>query len=334
MNQLLIVNSQKAINAKADITGANVTPNDLSNLAEGAITFFELGGAAPLAAAPTKDFAIALGRKGRNVPFIIPEVDLSTLSVTKTLPSKGVKFNAVLTPATGNAISGANYSIVVIKLGTVPNERNMFSVSTFVPKDVTKTNIAVFKELGKQLKNKAGGLLNVNVTLNDTTGVITVAGVSNEDGWTVKFGDEGFGVVSSKATASGVTTETYTDGSTAAITPAKIAVGDKAFISDLAQKCAGGKGFNLLDQESQYIYPGYPEAVEDLVPNDSGTDGVSTAGYAIYTLRFATGRKAGKQTDERVWQNVFVAVPITASSYSTIDTILSDAKDDDQAEKD
>lgn len=56
MKQLLIVNSQKAINAKADANGAAVTPYDLSNLAEGAITFFELGASTLLAAAPYKEF--------------------------------------------------------------------------------------------------------------------------------------------------------------------------------------------------------------------------------------------------------------------------------------
>ena len=53
MKQLLIVNSAKALNAKKDSNGANVTPLDLSNIAEGAIGFFELGGSTMLSAVLT-----------------------------------------------------------------------------------------------------------------------------------------------------------------------------------------------------------------------------------------------------------------------------------------
>lgn len=334
MNQLLIVNSQKAINAKAVAGGDNVTAFNFSNLAKGAISFFELGASTLLSAAPTKNFGIALGGGENVLPFMIPEVDLSTLSVVKALPTAGNPFSAVITPASSNAAAGKSYSIILIKRGTVPNERNKYTVSTFVPKDVTKTNIAVFKELGKQLKEKVeGACLDVTVAVNASTGVITVTGTNTSTDWVVKLGDDGFGVVASDSRSGAVLTETYADGSSVATTQAVITVGDKAYVQALAQKCAAGKGFTNTDLESQHIYTGYPEAVEDLVPNTSGTGGASTAGYAIYTLRFATGRVAGKQTDERIWQNVYIAVPITNASFSTIDAILCDAKSDDQAVK-
>ena len=78
MRQILIVNSGKALNA----TGA--TPKDLSKLDAGAILFHELESDVTLSAAPTKNFAIALGRKNGQLPFIIPEVDIETLSVVKS----------------------------------------------------------------------------------------------------------------------------------------------------------------------------------------------------------------------------------------------------------
>ena len=103
-------------------------------------------------------------------------------------------------------------------------------------------------------------------------------------------------------------------------------IGDKAYIQDLASRCAAGKGYNLLGDDGKEIYPGYPEDVEDLVPNTSGSSGASTAGYAIYNLHFATRRLAGKQLNELVWQYVHIAVPITNSSYATFDTILPEGK--------
>lgn len=308
MKQLLIVNSQKAINAKADGTGPNVTPFDLSNLAEGAITFFELDASTPLAAAPTKNFGIALGR-GSNMPaFVIPEVDLDTLDVVKTLPSAGAKFSVTFTMPT--TVVGKEYTVILVKKGTVPNERNIFTTS-IVAKSTTAATEAT--ALAKYINNKANDLFNVKATVS--TAAITITAQDDAD-YEIKFADA------------------LTGTATTALTQAKKAIGDKAYVADLAQRCAAGKGFNLLDQESRDIYPGFPEAVEDLVPNASGTGGVSTAGYAIYSLHFATGRAAGKQVDERVWQYVHIAVPITGSAYSTIDTILGDAKSDDEAEKD
>ena len=308
MKQLLIVNSQKAINAKADGTGPNVTPFDLSNLAEGAITFFELDASTPLAAAPTKNFGIALGR-GSNMPaFVIPEVDLDTLDVVKTLPSAGAKFSATFTMPT--TVAGKEYTVILVKKGTVPNERNIFTTS-IVAKSTTAATEAT--ALAKYINNKANDLFNVKATVSSAAVTITA---QDDADYEIKFADA------------------LTGTATTALTQAKKAIGDKAYVADLAQRCAAGKGFNLLDQESRDIYPGFPEAVEDLVPNASGTGGVSTAGYAIYSLHFATGRAAGKQVDERVWQYVHIAVPITGSAYSTIDTILGDAKADDEAEKD
>ena len=308
MNQLLIVNSTKALTAKKDSAGAYATPFDLSNLAEGAITFFELGESSVLSAAPTKNFAIALGKAGNNRTMVIPEVDLDTLEVVKALPAVGTKFTATFTMPT--TVVGKEYGIILVKKGVVTHERNLFSTS-IVAKTATAATEAT--ALRKAINDKANELFNVTASGTSTTVTIT----ANDDAdYEIKFVDE----------LAGTTTTSLTN--------AKPAIGDKKFVEALAQKCAGNKGFTLLDQESRDIYPGYPETVEDLVPNTSGTDGASTAGYAIYSLHFATGRKAGKQVDERVWQYVYIAVPVNAPSYSSVDTILCGAKNNDQAEKD
>lgn len=300
MNQLLIVNSQKALNAKADAGGANVTPYDLSNLAVGAATFFELGASSVLAAAASKNFAVALGR-GANMPaFVIPEIDIDTLEITKALPKAGTKFSATFTFPT--PVVGKEYTVIMVKKGVVPNERNLFTTSIVAG---TTTAATEGGKLVNAINAKANDIFNVTASIS--TAAITIAANDNTD-WEIKFGDALFGT------------------STSSLTHFTPTIGDKAYIQALAQKCAAGKGFNLLDQASKDLYPGYPEAVEDLVPNTSGDQGISTAGYAIYSLHFATGRKSGKQVDERVWQYVYIAVPITNSSYSTFNAILPEGK--------
>ena len=298
MKQLLIVNSQKALNAKAG--GGSVTAYDLNGLDVGAIAFFELGGTSLLSAAPTKNFGIALGRGANKPAFVIPEVDIDTLEIVKAAPAKGATFSASFTMPT--TVVGKEYTVILIKKGTVAHERSMFTTSIVAGTTTASTEATAMR---KAINDKANELFNVTASGSSTTVTIT----ANDDAdYEIKLVDALAGT------------------STSSLTHAKPAIGDKKFIQALARQCAAGKGFNLLDGESIDLYSGYPEAVEDLVPNDSGSDGVSTAGYELISLHFATGRKSGKQVDERVWQYVHIALPITNSSYSTISGILPEGK--------
>lgn len=295
MKQLLIVNSKKALNAKKSSTGAEVTPYDFSNLAEGAVSFFELGGSAVLAKAATKNFGIALGRSGDVMPFIIPEIDINTLSITVTQPSAGQKFKAEITIP--NPVAGNNYSLVLVKKGTVVNERFKFSATEFVPAGASMTAAAMATSLGNQFKNYASnGTLDINVTVSSAK--ITIESNNYTDQYELVASDSLHGV--------DVTT-----------TPSKPNIGDKNYIETLAQQCTAGKGFNYLARESRDIYPGYPEPVEEIAQDD-----IATKGYVVFNLRFATKREAGKTMDEAVWQYVHVAVPKDNTSYSTIVAIL------------
>ena len=295
MKQLLIVNSKKALNAKKSSTGAEVTPYDFSNLAEGAVSFFELGGSAVLAKAATKNFGIALGRSGDVMPFIIPEIDINTLSITVTQPSAGQKFKAEITIP--NPVAGNNYSLVLVKKGTVVNERFKFSATEFVPAGASMTAAAMATSLGNQFKNYANnGTLDINVTVSSAK--ITIESNNYTDQYELVASDSLHGV--------DVTT-----------TPSKPNIGDKNYIETLAQQCTAGKGFNYLARESRDIYPGYPEPVEEIAQDD-----IATKGYVVFNLRFATKREAGKTMDEAVWQYVHVAVPKDNTSYSTIAAML------------
>lgn len=297
MKQLLIVKSSAALNGGKDY------PTDLSGMTDGAIGFFELGGSAWLSAPATKNFGIALGRGSNNAPFIIPEVDIDTLEIVEAVPMKGTPYAASITipSATGKV----NYTLVLVKLGTgINGERNKWTQSVFVPAGKTMTAADIAQKLrdGFQAMVDAG---EIDVTVGGTSAAVTITGKIG-DGWKLVASDDLYGTSVTETTV-GVPS-----------------VGDKEFIQNIAQQCAAGKGFTNTDLESQHIYPGYPEAIEDFELNTSGSGGVSTAGYSLITLRFATGRAAGKQTDERVWQYVHIAVPLnlTGSGYAAIKAIL------------
>ena len=295
MKQLLIVNSAKALNAKKDSNGANVTPLDLSNIAEGAIGFFELGGSTMLSAAPTKNFGIVLGRKGSVMPFVFSEVDITTLDITVAQPKAGTKFQAEITIPTPEA--GKNYGLTLVKKGTVVNERYKYSVTDFVPAGGSKTAANIAKSLGDQLKAYTEtGQLDITVTV--ASAKITVKSNNYEDQFELKATDSLYGVT--------ITT-----------TEAEPNIGDAAYIKKLAKQCAAGKGFVYTSQASKDIYPGYPEVIEEIAQAD-----IATKGYVVFNLRFATKRESGKTSDEQVWQYVHIAVPKNNSSYSTIAAIL------------
>lgn len=310
MRQLLIVKEQGADNSILNygLTDANV--NDLSGLADGAISFFELGSDTALtSSAPTKNFAIALGRPNGQHPFIIPEVDVDTLSVVKALPFKGATFSVVFTVPT--TTPGDEYTLRFFKKGVVPHERNSWTVGV-----VASTNNASYQEAAAfktAMDNKVNDKFPFTTTRSNGQLTITCDNIGED--WEV-VGVDGL------------------SGTSLTIVHAEKPIGDKADIQRLASFCAAGKGFYHTAAEGREFIPGYPEPVVDYTLNDSGanrngtdtTNGkYSTTGYAVYTLRFKVGRDASKTRDERVWQNVYIAVPVT--KISAIDNILTDVKE-------
>lgn len=301
MKQLLIVNSAKALNA---YVSSAATPYNLATLDAGAIAFYELDASTLLdgSAAPTKNFAIALGKGANLPPVLIPEVDIETLEITKALPVLGTVFTGSFTMPT--TVVGKEYTVIVTKLGTVPNERNTYTFGIAAGSTTAATEAAALETAATKKINAMG--LPLSITASDST--VTVAGTRVGDQWAVTLAD-GLASVSFSGT------------------PAKQTIGDKAYVAKLAQQCAAGKGFNYTDQASKDLYPGYPEAVEDLTPNNT-TQGSSTTGYALFSLHFATKRKSGKTGDELVWQYVHIAVPVTmaSSGLSKVATILPEGK--------
>lgn len=304
MKQLLIVKKSAAYNAKLDGGGSSATPFDLSNLGEGALVMFELDATSVLAAGtpPAKSFAMALGRPNNSPAFLIPEVDIDSLTVTKALPTQGAKYHGEITIPSPSA--GKTYTLMLVKKGTVPHERNTWTATETLPTGSSMTAAQLATKLGNYFKEFANsGSFNITVTI--TSAKIEIDGTVNGEDFVLKAADD-------------------LAGTSVTNNAAKKAIGDKAYIQDLASQCAAGKGYNYVDGDGKDIYPGYPEPVEDLTPN-SATPGSSTEGYAIFTLRFAVPRASAKTRDEVVNQVVHVAVPVSNSSYSNIAAMFEGA---------
>lgn len=276
MKQILIVKSGTTLNSGV------TTGNDLSGLKDGAITFFNLDDNSLLAATPTKKFGIALGRPNGQLPFIIPEVDFSTLKVTKAVYAAGNKFKGEFTMPT--TVAGKEYTIRMFKKGTVPHERNAFTIG-IVAKDTSAANAAT--AMAKAINERVSDIFNVKATV--ATAKVTIDALDELD-WNIVGVDE---LANTSIT----------------LTPFNKAIGDKAYVEDLASRCAAGKGFRDTLPYGHTTMPGYPEPVEDIQ-------------YNLYTLRFAVGREAGKTRDERVYQVVHIAVPKPGSGDDIVNAIL------------
>ena len=297
MKQLLIVNSGKALK-----TGV---ADDLTVLDAGQIGFFNLkpdasggneGKVMFFNTKPTANFGIALGR-GANFPaFVIPEVDVNTLSVNFAAPAAGRVFKTKFTFPT--PVVGKEYGVLISKKGVLPNERSNWYTSI-----VAKTTTAATEAtaLVNAIKAKTNDMF--PVTASNASAVVTIEGLNIGEGWAVQLVDNLAGIA--------FTTNFPEE--------AKPNIGDTAYVLDLAQRCAADKGFVYLDQASKDIYPGYPETVEQIAQAD-----IATKGYTIFNLHFATKRDSGKTGDEQVWQYVHIAVPTDNASLATIKTILGE----------
>lgn len=269
MKQLLIVKSTSALN------GGATAPTDLSSMTKGSIGFFELDDYATwLAAAASKNFAIALGGGDKSNAFLIPEVDYSSLTVVKTLPQTGAA--KVVTFTMPAPVKGKDYTVIIVKKGCVFNERTNWT------SNITATSTTAATEAANLVKaiNNNSEMHGVVASSSSTT--VTLTGTLAND-FEVRLADE---LASTKVTTA---------------TPFTQSTGQAADIKELALACAAGKGFNDLYENASEMYPGFPENVEDTP-------------YVVYTLRFKVGRSASKQRDEQVYQIVHIAVPSTTAT--------------------
>ena len=256
---------------------------DLTTVPEGTIALFSLADGTLLTKAPTANFSLAVGRATGKMPLMFPEIDVKSLTVTKATYEAGATFTAKITVPTPT--KGTQYTVVVTKKGTVFNERNNWSFTT-----MATTTIAA--DVAKQIVTQINGnKYQLGVSASYSGGAITITALEKGKDYEVLGADGLMGV-------------SLTD-----VTHGKKAVCDKAYIKDLASRCAAGKGFNDTYVDGDSVYPGYPEVVDE----DK---------YVLYTLRFAVPRVASKQRDEVVYQLVHIAVPVGSDAITTLDTIF------------
>lgn len=270
----------------------NVAPNttvvgtrDFRKLKLGSICIYELGEASPLTTAASKNFAIATGRDVDSTAFLIPEVDVKSLTVVKSSNSPFVGFLREVTMPS-NITVGSEYTLIFAKKGVVFNERSNWTVSV-VAKTTNVTDLA--NQVMDAINNNPNIVANVSFASNK----LTITGTNPDYDYNVVLG-EGF-------------VKTPTDKNT----PTKQPILDKAYVEDLALSCAAGKGFNLTAENAHELYPGFPESIED-------------TSYIMYTLRFAVPRAAAKQRDEVVYQIVHIVVTKANTTTQTyLDTVFA-----------
>ena len=259
---------------------------DLTTVPEGAIAIFTPSNGDVVSTNITEvgeNVAIACGRGANKMPIYIPEVDVKTLTVTKSGYQEGKKFTATITVPTTE--KGMEYTVIIAKVGTVFNERNKWSFDALAKSDVAAD---VAKEIEKKINaNKE----NLGVTAEATGGNIVITATEAGPDYEV-IGAEGL---------MGIAPTSVTHGAKAIL--------DKAFVQDLASRCAAGKGFNDTYCDGDSIYPGYPEVVD-------------ADQYVMWTLRFAVPRLAAKQRDEVVYQRVHIVVPVGSACIRTLNSIL------------
>lgn len=256
---------------------------DLTTVPEGTLALFSLKDQSLITTTPDSNFCIVCGRGADKMPICLSEVDVKSMTVEKAVYAAGAKYQLKFTIPT--PVKGNDYTIIIVKVGTCFNERANW---TFTCQATSNVSADVAKELVRQI-NSNNTILGVKAS--NTGGVVTIDGINVGDNYEVKFADE----------LLGLDFDSRTTG--------KKAILDKAYVQDLASRCAADKGFNDVLIDGTSILPGYPE----LVDSDQ---------YTMYTLRFAVPRVAAKQRDEVVWQIVHICVPVGSGCISTLDTIF------------
>lgn len=279
MRQLLIVKSNTTLNSS--FTDGR-DGRDLTSLENGVLAVYSLSDYKPITATPETNFAIALGRPNGQAPFIISEVDLSTLKVEKVEPKAGTQFKFEFTMPT--PVANTDYTIRLFKKGVVPHERNSWTVqyrTGATPCNATKLATKLKNQIDAKLSDK----FDITATASDAKLTLTA-----DSAWEGMLIDGLSNITINK-------------------TLFKPAIGDKAYIENLAKFCAAGKGFNYTHSEGLDGIPGYPETVENTQ-------------YVVYNLRFKVGRDSSRTLDMGIWQEVNIAVPKDSAVKTSLDGIF------------
>lgn len=270
-------------------TPATIAAIGVNGIAEGAVALYDNTGAI-IKSTLTKripSFSLFVGggafaNKSQYNNNVL-DIDTYRLEVAKTVFAAGTKLNAKITVPT--PVKDKDYTITMVKPGTVLNERYKWSSSTRSKEGDTATTVA--KRLADELV-----ALGKNEGFKATaSGAVVTITASDYQNWSIIAGDNLYGA-----------TVTYT---TKGMKP----VNDDAAIRALQERCIGGEGINYTDKNAYELYK-LPEYT-------------SASGWVTYALTFYNGRNLRSGNTENVKSIVYLAVPVGSASITNLDAIFA-----------
>lgn len=270
------------------------TPISINNIgeagiAEGTIALYDDTGAvitdAPARRIPRFSIFIGGGAFANASDYYNSVLDIDTyrFEYAKTEYAAGTNLSVDITVPT--PVKDKDYTITMVKPGTVLNERYKWSSSTRATEGDTATTVA--KRLADELKALGK---NEGFTATAAADKITITAKDYQN-WNVVAGDKLFGaivIVNTKGVAP---------------------VNDDAFLKELQLRCIGAEGINATERDAIQLYK---------LPVRS-----SATGWTTYALTFYNSRNLRSGNTENVKSIVYLAVPTGSASITTLDKIFA-----------
>lgn len=260
-----------------------------AGIAEGAIALYDDTGAvitdAPARRIPRFSIFIGGGAFANASDYYNSVLDIDTyrFEYAKTEYAAGTNLSVDITVPT--PVKDKDYTITMVKPGTVLNERYKWSSSTRATEGDTATTVA--KRLADELKALGK---NEGFTATASAAKITITAKDYQN-WNVVVGDKLFGA----------TVTVNTKG----VAP----VNDDAFLKELQLRCIGAEGINATERDAIQLYK---------LPVRS-----SATGWTTYALTFYNSRNLRSGNTENVKSIVYLAVPTGSTSIATLDKIFT-----------
>lgn len=260
-----------------------------AGIAEGAIALYDDTGAVitdtPARRIPRFSIFIGGGAFANASDYYNSVLDIDTyrFEYAKTEYAAGTNLSVDITVPT--PVKDKDYTITMVKPGTVLNERYKWSSSTRATEGDTDTTVA--KRLADELKALGK---NEGFTATAAAGKITITAKDYQN-WNVVAGDKLFGA----------TVTVNTKG----VAP----VNDDAFLKELQLRCIGAEGINATERDAIQLYK---------LPVRS-----SATGWTTYALTFYNSRNLRSGNTENVKSIVYLAVPTGSASITTLDKIFT-----------
>lgn len=260
-----------------------------AGIAEGAIALYDDTGAVitdtPARRIPRFSIFIGGGAFANASDYYNSVLDIDTyrFEYAKTEYAAGTNLSVDITVPT--PVKDKDYTITMVKPGTVLNERYKWSSSTRATEGDTATTVA--KRLADELKALGK---NEGFTATAEAAKITITAKDYQN-WNVVAGDKLFGA----------TVTVNTKG----VAP----VNDDAFLKELQLRCIGAEGINATERDAIQLYK---------LPVRS-----SATGWTTYALTFYNSRNLRSGNTENVKSIVYLAVPTGSASITTLDKIFT-----------